>query len=173
MSTIETEEWRGVPTWPEYEASSMGRVRRVKASRGTRAGKILKQRLCDGYFKVSLSRNAQPVSEWVHRLVALAFHGVPVDPSHEVCHNDNDGTNNQYRNLRWDTRASNSADRVANGTHIRGESNPGAKLTEDQVREIRSEIGRGRTQSSIALDFGISRATVGDIATQKAWRHLN
>lgn len=166
------EEWCAIPGWPEYEASSLGRVRRVKASRGTVAGKILKLRLHGGYYKVSLSRNAKPRVEWVHRLVALAFHGLPSDPSMEVAHGDNCGTNNTRGNLRWDTRAGNSADRVRHGTHIQGEANPGAKLTDDAVRQIRSALSGGRTRRSQAAAYGVSIGTIDDIAVGRSWRHV-
>lgn len=166
------EEWRSIPGWPEYEASSHGRIRRVKSSRGTRAGKLLKQTIDTGYFKVSLSRDAQPKRDWVHRLVAMAFHGVPSDPLMEVAHKDNDGQNNIPSNLRWATRADNSADRVGHGTHIRGEANPGAKLLEDQVIKIRAALVAGIKRRTLAEMFDVSLTAIDDIAVRRTWRHI-
>ncbi|NVI27306.1 hypothetical protein G4D42_29600 [Burkholderia pseudomallei] len=167
-----TEIWKTIPGWPEYEASSHGRVRRVLPARGTRAGKILTPRHTCGYLKVSLSRNAKARTEWVHRLVALAFHGVPDDPLKEVAHGDNCGTNNVPTNLRWDTRAGNSADRVEHGTHIQGVANPGAKLNDAAVRTIRAELARGTARRVLAHRFAVGRATIDDIATRRSWRHV-
>ncbi|WP_429499142.1 HNH endonuclease [Robbsia andropogonis] len=166
------EVWRLIPHWPEYEASTFGRIRRVKATRGTRAGKILKLRPHDGYWKVMLRRNATPRMAWVHRLVALTFFGSPLDARMEVCHNDNDGQNNRLENLRWDTRANNSADRVAARTDIRGEKNPGAVLTEGHVRAVRKMLSQGIRKTLIARQYQVSPSTVGDIARHRTWRHV-
>lgn len=43
---------------------------------------------------------------FVHRLVLTAFRG-PCPTGKEGCHNDGDHTNNQLRNLRWDTHRNN------------------------------------------------------------------
>jgi hypothetical protein len=51
-----------------------------------------------------------------------------------------------------------------------GEQNPRAKLTNEQVLEIRSALG---THEEIANRYGISRRHVGDLRSRKRWRHLN
>ena len=55
----------------------------------------------------------------------------------------------------------------------RGERHPRAKLTEVQAREILSLKGSGRTQTSIALQYGISPAAVWSILSGKRWPHLH
>lgn len=43
------------------------------------------------------------------------------------------------------------------------------KLTEDAVREIRSDR---RTQAKIAAEYGVSNSLIGMIRTRKVWRHV-
>lgn len=54
----------------------------------------------------------------------------------------------------------------------RGEDNCKAKLTEEQVREIRVLHQDGATPSGIAMTFGLSRQSVWNIVTFKTWKHV-
>lgn len=51
-----------------------------------------------------------------------------------------------------------------------GENHGMAKLTENQVSEIRQRIAAGEMQKDIAADFKISRATVSAINKRRLWR---
>lgn len=54
-----------------------------------------------------------------------------------------------------------------------GERNKQAKLTDIQVRDIRSLCtARAMTQKAIAARYGISLSLVSFIHTRKAWKHL-
>jgi hypothetical protein len=57
----------------------------------------------------------------------------------------------------------------SNGHVYDGESNPRAKLTWAQVTQIRALRGRGRTQSSLAQEFGISPGHVSRIVRGHAF----
>ncbi len=89
----------------------------------------------------------------------------------EVAHGNGDGLDNRQQNLRWDTRARNHADKVEHGTNNDGEANGGAKLTVEQVREIRSLRYR-LSQSEIGSLFGISQQQVGRILSGKKWSRI-
>lgn len=52
-----------------------------------------------------------------------------------------------------------------------GTLNPSAKLTEDDVKEIR-ELYTIMTQQELAEMFGVSRPTIGDIVNNRTWKHL-
>jgi plasmid maintenance system antidote protein VapI len=49
--------------------------------------------------------------------------------------------------------------------------NPGAKLTEEQVQEIRSRRYR-HFNYELAEMYGVSRQTISNIVTGRAWNHL-
>jgi len=100
-----------------YEISDIGRVRRVKPGMGAVVGRILRISLdSDGYENVHLSSPGFRRTVTVHRLVALAFLGVPDSPM-EACHVDGRRTNNVLSNLRWGTHADNVRDTLIHGTH--------------------------------------------------------
>lgn len=47
-----------------------------------------------------------------------------------------------------------------------------SKLTEPQVIEIIRRLGEGEQQKAIAIDFGVSRSTVLEIAAGNLWSYL-
>ena len=53
----------------------------------------------------------------------------------------------------------------------RGSAHPGAKLTEDQVREIRANDGR-LSHQKLAAVYGVCRAHIGLIMNRKTWTHI-
>lgn len=95
---IESEEWRAIDG-ANYEVSSYGRVRNQSS------GRILQPWVGDkaGHLRVDL-HGQRP---YVHQLVASAF--LAHSPG-EVCHSDNDPTNNRVENLRYDSRSANVRD---------------------------------------------------------------
>ena len=121
-----------------------------------------------GYFAVNLHVGEIQKTYLVHELVATAFHGKR--PHGLVCcHGNGNRQDNLPTNLRWDTRKANEADKVLHGTGMQGIRHHQAKLTEDQVQEIRSAPGK---QRDIAARFGISQAQVWNIKNDQQWKHL-
>lgn len=60
--------------------------------------------------------------------------------------------------------------RVAKGAP--GERNHNARLTEDDVRAIRSRRAAGETCRSLAADFGVSPPLISYIVSRKSWSHV-
>jgi len=60
-------------------------------------------------------------------------------------------------------------DAVAIAKKICGEQHYCAKLTEQQVRDIRTD---DRMLTIIAAEYGINDRTVGDIKRRKTWKHV-
>lgn len=175
----ETEVWRSVAGFPNYEISSFGRLRvldrHICTSNGQtrfyRGGLIAPCRNQHGHLKVLLIR-VPGVKEprYLHQLVAEAFIG-PRPEGHEVAHGDGIPSNNRLTNLRYATPAENQADKIQHGTHGFGERHPSAKLTEADVVEIRRRLSMRHRQKDIAADYGVTRGAIGSIAQGKSWAH--
>ncbi|AWN04235.1 HNH endonuclease [Gordonia phage Sour] len=67
-----------------------------------------------GYHYVGMYRGGSVVRARVHRLVLEAFVG-PCPEGQQACHADDDKTNNELTNLRWDSPSANAADMRRNG----------------------------------------------------------
>lgn len=55
---------------------------------------------------------------------------------------------------------------------VRGERNGNARITADEVREMRRRNSDGERQVSLAKDYGITQATVSNIVLRKTWKHI-
>jgi hypothetical protein len=103
------ERWQRIADYPDYEVSDQGQVRRcINLGRNAKKGGILKPYTrSSGYIEVSLYRNGEKTTCYVHRLVAQAF--IP-NPLHlpEVNHKKGKQKwNNTVNNLEWRTTAGN------------------------------------------------------------------
>ena len=54
----------------------------------------------------------------------------------------------------------------------RGERHPRAKLTESDVRLIRTLGAHGLTQRAIAAKFEVSKRAIEAVLTGQSWRHV-
>lgn len=160
-----------------YEVSDEGRVRSVDrevrhptGSVFIRRGREMKvsQMPGSGYPRVSLRDGEKAETFMVHVLVLEAFVG-PRPDGHDACHADGTRTNNCLRNLRWDSRAANMADRQAHGRTQRGERHYRAKLTDEQVLSIRADK---RKKKDIADDYGVTTHNVTAIKRRLSWAWL-
>lgn len=104
---------------------------------------------------------------YAHRVVAT-LHGLKCDRLVIRHKCDNPSCVNPLH-LQTGTQADNIADAIARGRNARGEM-AAHKLTEDQVREIRT-LALSSTHQKIADAFGISRSLVTMIVQRKRWRY--
>jgi hypothetical protein len=180
-----SEEWKPVVSYEDYyEVSNMGRVRSLGREHEIpcRWGGTMIRRLppkilspikkTDGYNYVGLWEDGDCKTVAVHRLVLETFIG-PCPDGMECCHNNSNKTDNNIRNLRWDTRANNSLDRNEYDGGIRGEKNPGSKLTEKKVLAIRKLYKKTKVkQKDLADLFGVTRESVSLIINGRRWGWL-
>jgi len=168
--------WRVIENFPDYAVSDCGSVRRIAADCRNRPGRVLKQSPApNGYMTVQLFLNRKGLTQRVHRLVCVAFHGPAPFESAQVAHIDGDQKNNRADNLRWSTAKENSSDKDLHGTRAVGARHGLAKVTEDVVRLIRATPRLPRATGSnraLARRFNLDRSTVGDIRSLKTWRHV-
>jgi uncharacterized protein (DUF433 family) len=122
-----------------------------------------------GYPMVTLSRpGRQQEPRLVHHLVLEAFVG-PRPDGMEALHGPAGKLDASLANLHWGTRSENMRDKTRDGNDNRGERSGLAKLTWDQVREIRARADRGESQRVLAADFGVTFGNIHCIVRNKSW----
>jgi predicted XRE-type DNA-binding protein len=165
-----------------YEVSNFGEIKSIerkvwngKNCYRTQKERILKPGLssCSKYLCVDLSKDGKSKTRNVHDLVLKAHVGSRPEGM-QACHGPKGHLDNSVSNLYWGTpQQNNREDKLRDGTLARGEKHGCAKLTEEQVREIRKLALKGElTQKEIAEIFGITRANVSMLKRGKTWSHL-
>ena len=154
-----------------YEVSNKGLVRSLRK----RGGMVSIRRLPAGYLVVTLSHPGvrKGYTRLIHRLVAEAF-CARSDPTLSVNHIDGDKANNTPDNLEWVSMRANIHHAIQTGLNKQyGATHSQAKMTEDQVREVRRLLSEGHmSQQAIATQVGCHFATVSLIKLGKIWRSL-
>lgn len=163
-------EFRTLPQHPGYKFFADGRIRSKVGNWLSPAPAAGRQR----YSRVSLpdAKSGEWKTQQIHVLICEAFHGPRPFPGAQVRHLDGNNRNNQADNLRWGTSAENHADQKRHGTRWdnRGEKHPLAKLTWEQVREIRERYAAGGiTQRELGAEYSVSRERVGELVRGSGW----
>lgn len=180
-----TEEWRDIPGLEGmYQASSFGRirsldmeVRRGPSGKHLKKGRILSPCFSQGYPAVNIRGTRK-----IHRLVCMAFHGMPVGRQ-EVLHGDGTRTNNRSENLRWGSRQENIQDAQRHGVFpirvikigpgkVRGPGHPHAKLSVHDVLEVKRLYSSGGSLRGISQKFKVQRTTIRKIIRGETWAHI-
>ena len=107
------------------------------------------------------------------RLALALYQGLDGAPEglecrHVVCGNGNMGCINPLH-LEWGTHQQNQQDMTRHGRSQRGEKSSSAKLTEDDVRYIRSS---GLGQSELAIKFDVTPSCISTIKSRRNWAWL-
>jgi hypothetical protein len=151
-----------------YEVSNLGRVRRVKASKGAVSGKMLKSATDKkGYLHLVTYYHGRAKGHLVHVLVANAFLG-PCPTGKEVNHKDLDKGNCVWDNLEYLTRLKNCHHAIKAGVKY-GKS----KLTYYQAREIRRLFATGKyhkRSKTLGNKFGVHSDTIWKVLANKTWK---
>lgn len=135
-----------------------------------RDGKPLKQDTSSGYARVTLYMNGKRYKFLVHRLVAQHFY-VPGD-GEEVNHKDGNKLNNCVDNLELCTPKQNIAHAIKTGLRdLRGEKNGSAKLSKEQVAEIRVLLKDKFYLREVAEMYNVHLSTIKRIKYNMAWNH--
>lgn len=179
---MKNEEWKDIPGFVGiYQVSNLGRIKRLRHKTKNRFGyKTHKERLKelspanDGYVRVNLSIGGRKyVTKLVHRLVAQAF--IP-GSGEQVNHKDFVRSNNSAYNLEWCSRLEN-ARHSANAGRMKSISGPGmkspaAKLTDNDVRNIKKRLSQGEKQKDIANDYPVCKSAISEIKAGRSWSHI-
>lgn len=168
------EERRKIPGYPDrFEISSSGVLYRD----GVPDKAVCKVR---GYPVVTIiTHDGRRKLVYRHRLVCLAFHGMPPSDNHEVAHRDGVRDHIHKSNLRWATKIENADDRRLHGTHPAGDLNPRAVLDAVAVEELRATLvvspGRKRLPrgaglvAAAAKKYGVTKETIWNAVRGRTW----
>lgn len=163
-----------IPNLDGYYATRDGGIVSVRSG----SARSIKSRLKDGYPIVTLRVDVPDVGKqrhrfFVHRLVAMAFHGVPKELGLEVRHLNGIRDDSRAENLAWGTRRENAQDAVTHGTLGPGMRARHRKLDDGQVRAIVRRYRVGGCKHQLAGEFGIHPYYVTVLAKGGRWSHLS
>jgi len=159
-----------------YEVSEFGDVRRVVYydKRERDPGLLRPAPDTYGYLQVALVLNGKSKAAQIHTIVANAFLG-PKPKGMERNHKDGNKLNNHYSNLEYVTHGDNIRHAFRQGLYPVGEASKASKLTEAEVRRIRSMYVPGKKGAgavSISRQFNVTSTTVWAILRGKTWKHV-
>jgi hypothetical protein len=156
-----------IPNYPDYFITESGAVWSDKTNKWLKfnMGKMGK-----GYKRTALGND----KFLVHRLVAITWVENPHNKK-TVNHIDGNTLNNYYKNLEWCTQKENIKHSWGIGTtkrnayHNSNEKNPKAKLTNQQVLEIRASELSSRKLAKI---YGINYGSVAEIKRGERYKNI-
>lgn len=149
-------EWKNISE--NYRISSTGLVYSVRRDIILKPDKNSK-----GYLRVVLDNKRR---KFIHRLVATYFVPNPLNLP-EVNHKDGNKLNNNMDNLEWMT----GEDNIAHYRSSIGFLSPNAKLTEQQVIEMRKLL-ETNSIGDVANIYNLKYLTVFKIKHRQSWKHI-
>lgn len=87
----------------------------------------------------------------------------------ECCHINGHRADNQFVNLRYDTRQANMADQYRHGTRVMGARLWTTKLTLAKAHEIRDRRASGEGVRALGREYGVSHSAIRSILSGKSW----
>mgnify|MGYP001585956411 CR=1 FL=1 len=92
----------------------------------------------------------------------------------QVNHKNGNRSDNRVENLEIVTAAENNlhAYRTLNRSRPSGSKHPAAKLTENDVLDIRWLYGMGVRQFVLAKEYELDRTTIRDLVHRHHWNHI-
>lgn len=159
------EEWRAIKGYEGYYwISNLGNVKsKYRQLKPIKAPS-------DSYSRVRLSKNNQIKQYNIHRLVAETFIENSLNLPY-VNHINGDKLDNRVENLEWCNASHNTKHSYDNNLQKKpkGELNSQAKLTWNEVREIR-HLSNSCKRKELAKLYNVSIGTINDIVNYRTWK---
>lgn len=121
-----------------------------------------------GYGRIKLKKQEY----LAHRLMAHLTIRPLSSESQVVAHKCDNPTCINPEHLFITTATGNMADRDAKGRMSRGDTHPNAKLTTNNILDIRALYESGISQAEISKKFNICQPSVYNIVHRKTWKHV-
>ena len=185
---IETEIWKTIEGFDDYEVSNLGRVKSYKNNKE----RILKTN--KPYHMVSIFKNGITTYKQIHRLVYETFSEERLKSNECVHHKNEDPADNRFENLRKmnksdhsmlhrkgkkgssETREKMSKSRRKreiqpnSGKDLSGEKGPNHKLTKKEVIQIKFMMKQGLTNKYIhGIYSKVKYNAISNIRCNKSW----
>lgn len=111
-------------------------------------------------------------SQRAHRVSYELFVG-PIPDGLEVLHKCDNPSCVNPGHLEVGTNLLNMQQKAERGRSAKGEDHGSAKLTEEQVLEIRQRFAEGGvSKTALAEEYGVSRTTIRRLVRREIWAHL-
>lgn len=143
-----------------------------------KTGKIIERRkkkvflYNTGYFAISMinekTNKKSPVL--IHRLVCMAWNGLPSKDKNYCRHLDDNKLNNYFGNLMWGSQSENVSDAIHNKKFKLGIQRKDCKLSDNDVINI---INDPRKSSEIAKDYPVSYKHISAIKRREERKYLD
>jgi hypothetical protein len=167
---MEQEQWKQIEDHSAYEISNLGNVRKSLKSGGY---KSISSNLAPHYLMFNTWVNSILQRRYVHREVLKAFSPSEDPTLTHVCFKNGDHTDTRLENLYWSSQARRMVRRFHENGYERGEDHCAAKLTEQEVRDIRRAWKEGTSsQSAMARKYGMHPSSINNIIAGRYWSHL-
>lgn len=127
-----------------------------------------------GRVFVGYDRAGKTVMHLAHRVAWELEHGEAIPGDLLVRHKCDNPPCQNPNHLELGTHVDNMQDRTDRGRHtpMRGSRHGKAKLTEQDVREIRELAANGTSTAGLARRFAVSEYCVYAVVNRVTWRHV-
>ena len=186
---LENEEWKDIPNYSKYQASSQGRIK----NKETNHVRVDFLKNTGGYSRLQLRKDGESINVSVHRIVAETFLEASENRT-VVNHKNGIPFDNRVENLEWSTQSENVRHGFAmraneeahslsvldlnvyldipsniNNTYQRTPLKRNCKLTYRKADNIRVFYRQGKTINELAKKYGVSDNTIWKVLKGKIY----
>lgn len=125
-----------------------------------------------GYGRFQIGTFAEQKTVFAHRFGLEQHLGHPIPDDAVVMHSCDNPPCQTPSHLSLGAHADNVSDKIAKGRDPRGEDASWSRLTEDDVRAIRTRASQGEPTSRLAREYGVTHGAALAAIRRKTWAHV-
>jgi len=156
-------ERRAIPGYQGYYADTEGSIWSTRRGQMKRLAPCIETKWGHSHVALHAGVGIPARQEKVGRIVLMTFGRMP-EPGEEACHRTGNPQDNRIGNLRWGTKADNSADRTAQGNAVTRRS-----LSVTDIAKLRIAALIGKSDRALAQQFDISHTQVARVIHGESW----